>query len=133
MAQTKNTIWVSNTPESLLKLVTRFCIRNKEVFTEKLSCGSLKLIDGLYLPLEICESLFEICHNEHINIDDNFTNMFADNQNTKLRQLTIRDSTVTDNGMRCLLAHNLKKISITNCVKLTTQTLEFINESSELG
>merc|ERR1719402_2081425 len=33
--------------------------------------------------------------------------------------------------MRCLLAHNLKKISITSCGHLTTQTLEFINECSD--
>jgi len=131
MAQTSKTIWVPNSPESLLKLATRYCIKHKEVFTEQLPCGSLKLLDGLYLPLEICESLFQICHEEHINIDDNFTNIFADSQNSKLRQLTVSDSSVSDNGMRCLLAHNLKKISITSCVHLTTQTLEFINECSD--
>lgn len=131
MAQTKKTIWVPNSPETLLKLATRYCISHKEVFTEQLPCGSLKLLDGLYLPLEICESLFQICHEEHIDIDDNFTNIFADSQNSKLRQLTISDASVSDNGMRCLLAHNLKKISITNCVHLTTQSLEFINECSD--
>jgi len=131
MAQIKKTIWVENSPESLLKLATRYCIKNKEVFTEQLPCGSLKLLDSLYLPLEICESLFQICHEEHIDIDDNFTNIFADSQNSKLRQLTICNASVSDNGMRCLLAHSLKKISVTNCVKLTTQTLEFINECSD--
>jgi len=130
MAQQKRTIWGENSPESLLKLTTRYCIKHKEVFTEKLPCGSLKLLDNLYLPLEICESLFDICQEEHLDIDDNFTNIFADFQNSKLRQLAICNSSVTDNGMRCLLGHNLKKISITNCVKLTTQTLEFINECS---
>jgi len=131
MAQLKKTIWGENSPESLLKLTTRFCIEHNEVFTEKLVCGSRKLLEGLYLPWEICEALFEICSENHIDIDDNFTNIFADFQNSKLRQLTISNSSVTDNGMRCLLGHNLKKISINNCVKLTTKTLEFINECSD--
>jgi len=132
MAQASRTIWVPNSPESLLKLASRYCLKHKEVFTEQLPCGSLKLLDdGLYLPREICESLFQICHEEHINIDDKFTNIFADSQNSKLRQLTVSDSSVTDNGMRCLLAHNLRKISITNCVHLTTRTFEFINEYSD--
>ena len=131
MAQTSRTIWMPNSPESLMKLATRYCIKHKEVFTEQAPCGSLKLLNGLHLPLEICESLFQICHEEHINIDDNFANIFADTQNTKLRQLTVSDSSITDNGMRCLLAHNLQKISITNCGNLTPRTWEFINESSD--
>ena len=131
MAQANRTIWVPNSPESLLKLATRYCVKHKETFTEQLPCGSLKLIDGQYLPFEICESLFQICHEEHITIDDKFINIFADSQNSKLRQLTISDSSATDEGMRCLLTHNLQKISITNCVHLTTQTLEFLNECSE--
>ena len=132
MAQASRTIWVPNSAESLLKLASRYCLKHKEVFTEQLPCGSLKLLDdGSYLPLEICESLFQICHEEHIDIDDKFTNIFADTQNSKLRQLTVSDSSVSDNGMRCLLAHNLKKISITSCGHLTTQTLEFINECSD--
>ena len=121
-----------NSPESLMRLASRYCLKHKEVFTEQLPCGSLKLLDdGLYLPREICESLFQICHEEHINIDDKFTNIFADTQNSKLRQLTVSDSSVTDNGMRCLLAHNLRKISITDCVHLTTKTMEFIKEYSD--
>ena len=132
MAQASRTVWVPNSPESLLKLASRYCLKHKEVFTEQLSCGSLKLLDhNSYLPLEICESLFQICHEEHIDIDDKFANIFADSQNSRLRQLTVSDSSVTDNGMRCLLAHNLRKISITSCVHLTARTLEFINEYSD--
>ena len=131
MAQTSRTIWMPNSPESLLKLASRYCIKHKEVFTEQTPRGSLKLLNGLHLPLEICESLFQICHEEHINIDDNFTNIFADTQNSKLRQLTLSDSSVTDNGIRCLLSHNLQKISITSCDHLTPRTVEFINENSD--
>ena len=131
MAQASKTIWEPNSPESLLKLTTRYCLKHKEVFAEQLPCGSLRLLDGLYLPLEICESLLQICREEHINIDDNFTNIFADTQNSKLRQLTVSDSSVTDNGIRCLLSHNLQKISITSRDHLTPRTVEFINENSD--
>jgi len=125
------TIWVKNSPSTLLKLAMQYCLYHKEVFTDTLPCGSFKLKDGLYLPVEICELLFNICIEENIIIDDNFTNIFADNQSTRLSHLTLNKSRLTDQGLRCLAIHNLKKIYINNCPNLSTRGLENINDNSD--
>ena len=133
MNSAKNTVWSENSPETLLKLATRHCLHHREVFTTMLPNGSYQLRAGLYLPVEICESLFHICEQEHYgrNIDDNFTNIFSDTQNTRLSQVSLEGSQLSDHGMNCLLGHSLRKISINNCDRLTTKTLENINENSD--
>ena len=85
----------------------------------------------MHLPVELCEQLLTICHQEGIAIDDDFANIFADFQNSRLKQLSLANSPVTDQGMRCLLGHNLKAISLVNCVRLSRTTLDSINESSD--
>ena len=127
----QRTVWAENSPETLLKLTTRFCLKQPRVFTDQLPCGSLKLKDGLYLPLEISEALFTVCQEERIDIDDNFTNIFADFLYTRLGHLAISNCSLSDQGMRCLLGHGLKVISINNCLKLSTNSLEFINDNSD--
>jgi len=124
-------IWRPNTPDTLLDLTTRFCLHNPHVFTEKLACGSLVLQDNLHLPVELCEQFLKICHQEGKIIDDDFANIFSDFQNSRLKQLSLVNSTVSDIGMKCLLGHNLKTISLMNCSRLTSQTLESINETSD--
>ena len=133
MTSVKKTVWKENSPETLFTLATRLCLHHKEVFTNKLPCGSYQLRPGLYLPVEICESLFQICEEENYgrNVDDNFTNIFGDSQNTRLGEVSLDGSGLSDQGMRCLLGHALRKISINNCDQLTTRSLENINENSD--
>jgi len=128
---TDTTVWVDNTPETLFKQVTRFCVRNMEVFTEEMACGSLKLQNSLYLPLEICRELLNVIQEEKIDVDDKITNIFADLQNTRLSQVKIKNSSLTDVGLSCLLGHNLRSLSLNNCTKLTTETLEILNGCSD--
>merc|ERR1712226_1498152 len=83
------------------------------------------------LPVELCEQFLKICHQEEILIDDDFANIFSDFQNSRLKQLSLANSTVTDGGMKCLLGHGLKTVSLVNCSRLTSCTLESINETSD--
>ena len=115
------TVWVDNTPSSLLKLTIQYCLRHKDVFTDTLPCGSLRLKEGLCLPGEICEAFFDVCADDEVIIDDKFSNIFADCQYTRISHLTVSNSSISDQGFKLLAAHNLKKVVLNNCSNLTTR------------
>jgi len=124
-------VWRENSPDSLLDLATRFCLHHQHVFTHQLPSGALALQDQLHLPVELCEQLLRICHQEEVTISDAFAHIFKDLQNSRLRQLFLYDSPLTDRGLRSLLGHGLKTVVLFNCQNLTGDTLECINEWSD--
>ena len=127
----RQTVWVENSPESLLKLTSRFCLKQLRVFTDKFPCGSLNPMDGLCLPQEIFETMFTVCREEGIDIDDNFIDILRDfGVSTRLEHLALRKCSLSDQGMRSLLGHGLRVISIHKCQWLSTNSLELINDSS---
>ena len=81
--------------------------------------------------MELCEQLLRICHQEEVTISDAFAHIFKDLQNSRLRQLFLYDSPLTDRGLRSLLGHGLKTVVLFNCQNLTGDTLECINEWSD--
>ena len=44
--------------------------------------------------------------------------------------MSVRDSSLTDSGMKHLVRHNLRELDINNCGGLTVQTLHNINKNS---
>ena len=67
------TVWSSNSPDSLLDTVARFCINNLDVFKLHIKAAADSDV-GIHLPLEIGEKLFQVEHytviiNELININ----------------------------------------------------------------
>jgi len=125
------TIWVENTPPSLFKLSIQFCIQHKPLFADLNATGEFKLKEGLYFPVEICEALFDTCNDENLPVEDNFINIFGDTGSTRLNQISLKDSCLTDQGFNNIAVHNLKKIFLHNCYNLTTTSLEYINEHSD--
>ena len=124
-------IWVDNSPESLFKLSAKFCLSNPDILSETTTEGRRRLRDGLYLPVEISEALFQICQEESI-IDNSFCSIFDDTGRTKLSQLIIHNGvSLTNPYFQDLLRHNLKKISLNNCRHLNNTSLESINEFSD--
>ena len=81
--------------------------------------------------MELCEQLLRICHQEEVTISDAFAHIFKDLQNSRLCQLFLYDSPLTDRGLRSLLGHGLKTVVLFNCQNLTGDTLECINEWSD--
>ena len=130
LSTTQQTVWVENSPESLLKLASRFCLKHPRVFTDKFPCGSLKPKDWLCLPQEISETMITVCREEGIDIDDNLIDILRDYVFPRLEHLAINNCSMSDQGMRCLLGHGLRVISINNCQWLSTDSLEFINDNS---
>lgn len=131
MAESPRTIWEVNSPDSLLDLSARFCVLNTQTFTKLRKDGHLELQDGMHLPAEIGEKLFHISQEEGIDLNDKFAHIFKDTQTSRVRQLSVRDSSLTDNGMQYLVGHNLRELDIHNCAGLTVQTLHNINRHSD--
>jgi len=124
-------IWVENSPEPLYKITARVCMSNVKNFTEELTPELLRLRDDVYLPTEVCQAILSTCNEENINIGDNIASIFADNQSTRLKELVLRNSSLTDKGLEFFLGHNLKKIHVHGCERITSNVLEFLNEHSD--
>ena len=58
------TVWSSNSPDSLLDTVARFCINNLDVFKLHIKAAADSDV-GIHLPLEIGEKLFQVEHSYH--------------------------------------------------------------------
>ena len=127
----RKSVWVENTPPSLFKLSIEHCLRHLDVITDSLPDGARKLKEGLFLPLEISEAFLKVTLEENIKIDDYFTNIFLDCQSSRISQIILRDSPVSDEGLLNFVIHNLKKIYIDTCQNLTTKSLESINDHSD--
>ena len=86
---------------------------------------------GLRLPAEICEKLFSTLHEEGLDLEDDFALAFGDPSISRIRSVDLSSSSVTDRGLKCLLAHKLRVLNIHNCRFLSTQSLEALNQNSE--
>ena len=96
-----------------------------------LSSTQLALIPDLHLPTEICEKFFDMLQEEGLDIEDMTASAFSDTTTSRLRNVSVRGTSITDEGLMCLLRHNLRSLDISNCEGITRQTLENINSHSE--
>uniref|UniRef100_A0A182NIL8 Protein zer-1 homolog n=1 Tax=Anopheles dirus TaxID=7168 RepID=A0A182NIL8_9DIPT len=73
------------------------------------------------------------------DINDRFIQIFRDTEKTPLRHVSLRNSTITNEGMRILLRHQLNSLSMWYCNKITTASWNILIEhcrqlrSLELG
>lgn len=56
------------------------------------------------------------------DIDDRFIHIFRDVQRTPLKYVSLRNCTITDDGMEILLRHNLVSLSMWYCDKISTRS-----------
>lgn len=90
-----------------------------------------KLHKGLRLPGEISEKLFSTLHEEGLDLEDDFAMAFSDPTVSRIRSVDLSGSSITDRGLKCLLAHKLRVLNIHNCRHLTIDSLEALNRESE--
>lgn len=57
--------------------------------------------------------------NSSLDINDNFINIFKDTSRTPLKFVSLRNSSITDDGMSHLLQHKLISLSLWYCDKIT--------------
>uniref|UniRef100_A0A0K8TN85 Protein zer-1 homolog n=1 Tax=Tabanus bromius TaxID=304241 RepID=A0A0K8TN85_TABBR len=107
---------------SLLELVYNYILNNINVVCDDNgSSEHLELREGIVIPSEICDKLLE--HQQKIVNrkvdDDEFVNIFRDVQRTRLKYVHLRNSNITNAGLKILLQHKLKSLSLWYCDKLT--------------
>lgn len=108
-------------PDSLFCLALKYVARNLDTLCTETPEG-YTLHDGVALPSEICEPFIETYQNNGGEIFDCFAHLFEDVTKTNLRSIHIRNSSISDDGLECLLRHNLYDIILTNCQNLTHRT-----------
>lgn len=140
------TIWEANSPDRLVDLATRCILANPRaifrISKEKKKSAEddgLLLLDrrntsdftelheGIILPTDICEKLLQTMHSEGLDLDDRVAKAFGDVTCARFMRISLRGSSITDEGLACLLRHNLRELDIHNCRHLTRASLDHLN------
>lgn len=128
-------VW-DNSPDALVDLCTSFCVSHLHSFcVHDSKLGTFTLRPGVTLPTEICERMLSARSNTSHGLDDAFVSLFRDRQSTRLRRVVVRNSGITDEGIAVILQHKPLELEVTNCPKVTEETLNAINRdgSSDLA
>lgn len=123
------TVWVDNTPDSLLDIALRYCIKHQNVFCKynEMIEEYDELLDDLSLPVGICERLLNLSKTEMSEDRFNqFITIFKDPSRTHLRHLDLSDSVIDDHSLEILTRHNIAELNISNCKRLTRACLPYI-------
>ena len=116
-------------PSTLLDLCLLYCVKNSQTFCEYDSTsGQYNLKGGISLPPEICESIVQTYMAEGNILNDNFMHIFKDHMRTHLRRINVQDSYVTETALQWLLPHKPTELNISGCRKITSRTLQSINQ-----
>ncbi|XP_058121432.1 protein zer-1 homolog [Anopheles ziemanni] len=125
---------------TLLETTIRFLAKNLDVMcnTDPVT-HQLELKDDVIIPNEICDRFLRYQQDCGQDINDRFIQIFRDTEKTPLRNVSLRNSTITNEGMRILLRHQLNSLSMWYCNKITTASWNILIEhcrqlrSLELG
>lgn len=122
----------SAAPESLLDLCFKYIVNNIEIICDVGPFSNdFKLKDGIILPVEICEKLLTIRQKRPTQIDNNFVSIFRDKLATRLKRVKLRNTQVSDSGLKILLKHKLVELELTSCRKLTETSLRYITINNQ--
>ncbi len=91
---------------------------------------SVKLRSDLHLPPVVCDKLFSMLHHEGLDVSDETAAIFADTDAARLRNISVRGSSISDKGLSHLLAHSPFGLDIHHCQHLRGRALELINAHS---
>jgi Zyg-11 family protein len=106
-------------PESLLCLCLKYVVHNLKIICLE-TPEAYTLHEKLILPEQICDKLIEMYQSNGFEFSDNFAHLFKDTTRTRLSSVHLNNSKlVTDVGLEYLLRHDLKKITLTNCPKIS--------------
>lgn len=85
-----------------------------------------------FLVFVLCRFL-QFYQNSSLDINDNFINIFKDTNRTPLKFVSLRNSSITDDGMSAMLQHKLISLSLWYCDKITNASWhQLIANGSEL-
>lgn len=120
-----------SSPETLFDICMDFIVNNPNTITVLDSDKRWRrLIEDVILPAEICER-FLITYQKQFRVNDNIANVFRDRQRTRLDTVKVRNSRLTDEGLRYLMEHKPYEVELVQCEYLSQMSLETINNNSE--
>ncbi|CAG9781973.1 unnamed protein product [Diatraea saccharalis] len=120
-----------SSPDSLLDICMDFIVANINTITIfQLPIFRRKLKDDVILPSEICEKFLE-SYQKVNRVNDNIANIFRDRSRTRLNTVKLRNSRITDDGLKCLLEHKPYEVELVQCEYLAHGALDIINSNSE--
>lgn len=105
---------------SLLEIVFKYLSSNlKVVYNENPFNNYFELKDGVVIPNEICDRFLKYHQDCNQDVNDLFIYIFRDVNRTPLKHVSLRNCTITDDGMAMLLKHNLVSLSMWYCDSVT--------------
>ncbi|KAJ8737239.1 hypothetical protein PYW07_000510 [Mythimna separata] len=118
-------------PDSLFDLCMDFIVVNLNTITNfDPETRWRRLKDDVILPAEICEKFIR-AYQKKYRINDNIANMFRDKFRTRLNVVKLRNSRITDEGLRCMMGHKPFEVELNQCEYLSHSSLEIISMHSE--
>lgn len=118
-------------PDSLFDLCMDYIVVNLNTITNfDPDTRWRRLKDDVILPAEICEKFIR-AYQKKYRINDNIANIFRDKFRTRLNTLKLRNSRITDEGLRCMMEHQPFEVELNQCEYLSHVTLEIISTNSQ--
>ncbi len=116
-------------PDTLWQIGLTYCAKNLDTFCQYDESTQLyNLRDGVSLPTEVCQSLLATVVDQGYILDDKFAHVFVDRYRTRLKRINIRNSDVTDEGLKWLVQHKPTELNFSGCQQLTKKTVTYVNE-----
>ncbi|KAG5869508.1 hypothetical protein JTB14_008059 [Gonioctena quinquepunctata] len=116
-------------PESLLDICFGYINKHLETICKFDSpTGDLNLMNGLALPVEICERLLDVRCNSLTPVNSNFINIFRNTECTRLKRVRLRKSNIQDQDLEILLKHKLLELDISQSPDLSSNCIRYITE-----
>lgn len=120
-----------SSPSTLFELCMGYIVDNINIITTLDPTNRWhKFRDEIILPAEICEKFLEAYQRQN-RINDKIANLFRDRLSTRLRTIKLRNSRITDEGFRFLMAHKPYQVELVQCEYLSLSSLETINDNSQ--
>lgn len=118
-------------PDSLFDLCMEYIVSNLNLITHLDPTSRWRrLNEDVVLPVEICETFLRT-YQRKFRVNDNIANVFRDKFRTRLNTVKLRNSRITDEGLRCLMEHKPYEVELVQCEYLSQASLETINNNSE--
>ncbi|XP_026329372.1 protein zer-1 homolog [Hyposmocoma kahamanoa] len=120
-----------SSPDTLFDISMNYIVNNLNIIT-KLDPTSRwrKLKDDVILPGEICERFLQ-AYQKNNRVNDNIANLFRDQMRTRLTSVKLRNSRITDEGLRCLMEHKPFEVELVQCEYVSQASLDVINSNSQ--
>ncbi|XP_045458216.1 protein zer-1 homolog [Melitaea cinxia] len=120
-----------SSPDTLLNLCMDYIVANLNIITKLDSVSRWrKLKDDIILPAEICEKFLQTYQKKN-RVNDNIANLFRDRSRTRLDRVKLRNSRITDEGLRCFMDHKPYEVELVQCEYLSQASLDLINSNSD--